>query len=240
MGLKDSVVVVIGASSGMGREIVLQFAREGARVMASARREERLLELKNQLAGEGRAIQVHAADATDPAAMDRLAGATLEHFGRIDILVYATGTNTPDRALKRLKPPIWDMMVAVNLNGAYYATQAVLPQMREQKAGLIFYLSSRSAVMPDESGAAYQAAKRGLMGLAQAIRVEEKENGIRTCVVCPGLTDTEILEKRLVKPSAEILAKALRAEDIAELVLAIARLPARTWVPEVHLFPADL
>jgi serine 3-dehydrogenase (NADP+) len=240
MELKDSVVLVIGASSGMGRETALQFAREGAKVMASARREERLLELKDQLAHEGRAIEVHAADATDPAAMDRLAAATLKRFGRIDILVYATGTNTPDRALTRLKPPIWDMMLAVNLNGAYYATQAVLPHMRERKAGLIFYLSSRSAVMPDESGAAYQAAKRGLMGLSQAIRIEEKDNGIRTCVVCPGLTDTEILEKRLVKPPAEILAKALRAEDIAELVLAIAKLPARTWVPEVHLFPANL
>jgi NADP-dependent 3-hydroxy acid dehydrogenase YdfG len=240
MGLKDSVVMVIGASSGMGRETALQFAREGAKVMASARREERLLKLKDQLAEEGRAIEVHAADATDPAAMDRLAAAALRQFGRIDILVYATGSNTPDRALTRLKPAIWDIMLAVNLNGAYYATQAVLPHMRERKAGLIFYLSSRSAVMADESGAAYQAAKRGLMGLSQAIRVEEKDNGIRTCVVCPGLTDTEILEKRLVKPSAEILAKALRAEDIAELVVAIARLPARTWVPEVHLFPADL
>jgi serine 3-dehydrogenase (NADP+) len=240
MGLKDSVILVIGASSGMGREIAMQFAREGAKVMASARREERLLKLKDLLAEEGRAIEVQAADATDPAAMDRLAATTLKQFGHIDILVYATGTNTPDRALTRLKPSIWDMMLAVNLNGAYYATQAVLPHMRERKAGLIFYLSSRSAVMPDESGAAYQAAKRGLMGLSQAIRVEEKDNGIRTCVVCPGLTDTEILEKRLVKPSAEILAKALRAEDIAELVVAIARLPARTWVPEVHLFPADV
>ncbi len=240
MELKDGVVLVIGASSGMGREIALQFAREGARVMASARREERLHDLKDQLAEEGRAIEVRAADATDPAAMDGLAAATLELFGRVDILVYATGTNTPDRALTRLKPSIWDTMVAVNLNGAYYATQAVLPHMRGQKAGLIFYLSSRSAVTPDESGAAYQAAKRGLMGLSQAIRVEEKDNGIRTCVVCPGLTNTEILEKRLVKPSAEILAKALRAEDIAELVLALAKLPARTWVPEVHLFPADL
>jgi NADP-dependent 3-hydroxy acid dehydrogenase YdfG len=240
MGLKDSVVLVIGASSGMGRETAMQFAREGANVMASARREERLLRLKDQLAEEGRTIEVYAADATDPAAMDRLAAATLEQFGRIEVLVYATGTNTPDRALTRLTPPVWDMMLAVNLNGAYYATQAVLPHMRQRKAGLIFYLSSRSAVMPDESGAAYQAAKRGLMGLSQAIRVEEKENGIRTCVVCPGLTDTEILEKRLVKPSAEMLAKALRAEDIAELVVAIARLPARTWVPEVHLFPADV
>ena len=240
MAIKDSVVLVIGASSGMGRETALRFAREGAKVMASARREGRLNELRDQLAEEGREVAIQAADATDPVAMNRLAAATLEAFGQIDIVVYATGTNTPDRALSRLTPPVWDMMIGVILYGAYYATQAVLPHMRERKSGLIFYLSSRSAVAPDESGAAYQAAKRGLAGLAHAVRVEEKDNGIRTCIVCPGLTDTEILEKRLVKPSAETLAKALRPEDIAELVVAVAKLPARTWVPEVHLFPADL
>jgi serine 3-dehydrogenase len=229
-------VLIIGASSGIGRETAIQFARGGAKVVAVARREDRLRQMKAQLAGEGHEIRVYAADASQAAAMNALA----EFAGPIDILVYATGTNTPDRALTRLTPAIWDMMVGVNLSGAYYATQAVLPAMRERKAGLIFYISSKSAVIPDESGAAYQAAKRGLAGLASAIRVEEKGNGIRTCLVCPGLTDTEILEKRLVKPSAETLAKALRPEDIAELVLAIAKLPARTWVPEVHLFPADV
>ena len=233
-------MLIVGASSGMGRETAILFAREGARVMASARRADRLTDLRRELAGEECSIEIHPADATDAAAMDRLTAATLSVFGHIDILVYATGTNTPDRALSRLKPAVWDMMIATNLNAAYYATQAVLPHMRDRKAGLIFYISSRSAVFPDESGAAYQAAKRGLAGLSHAIRVEEKDNGIRTCVVCPGLTDTEILEKRLVKPSPETLAKALRAEDVAELVLALAKLPERTWVPEVHLFPAEV
>ena len=233
-------VVVVGASSGMGRETAVLFAREGARVVASARREERLAELKAQLASEGYAIEIYPADASDVAAMNGLASFAQGAFGGVDILVYATGTNTPDRALNRLTPAVWDMMLSVNLNGAYYATQAVLPMMRAQGSGLIFYISSKSATSPDESGAAYQAAKRGLAGLAGAIRVEEKENGIRTCVVCPGLADTEILEKRLVKPSAEMLAKALRAEDVAELVVSIAKLPARTWVPEVHLFPAAI
>jgi NADP-dependent 3-hydroxy acid dehydrogenase YdfG len=233
VSLKDKTLLIVGASSGMGRETALAFAREGARVMASARRREKLAEL-------GNGIEIHAADATDPSAMEALAAAAIAKFGRIDILVYATGTNTPDRALSRLKPPIWDEMVSVNLNGAYYATHAVLPHMRREKAGLIFYYSSRSAVTPDESGAAYQAAKRALAGLAHAIRVEEKENGIRTCVIYPGLTDTPILEKRLVKPSAEMLAKALRPEDIAELAISIAKMPARTWVPEVQLFPADI
>ncbi|MDE3195952.1 MAG: SDR family oxidoreductase [Acidobacteriota bacterium] len=235
ISLKEKVALVVGASSGMGRETAILLAGEGAKVMASARRENRLRELR---ADHG--VEIFAADASDAAQMDALAAATLEKFGRIDVLVYATGTNTPDRALTRLTPAIWDMMLSVNLNGAYYATQAVLPAMRTQKSGLIFYVSSRSAVSVDESGAAYQASKRGLAGLAGAVRLEEKDNGIRTCVVCPGLADTEIMEKRPVKPSAETLAKALRAEDIAELVVDIARLPERTWVPEVHLFPSNV
>src|SRR5215472_5248532 len=238
--LKDNVVVVVGASSGIGRAIAVEFARAGAKVVASARRESRLKELKDQLAGEGFEAHIHPADASDPATMEGLAAAALAKYGQIDTLVYATGTNTPDRALTRLTPQIWDSMVSVNLNGAYYATHAVLGHMRERKRGLIFYISSRSAVTPDESGAAYQAAKRGLAGLSYAIRVEEQKSGIRTCLVCPGLTDTEILEKRPVKPSPETMAKTLRAEDLGELVVSLARLPERAWVPEVHLFPANI
>jgi serine 3-dehydrogenase (NADP+) len=234
VSLKGQVVLVVGASSGMGRETAIQFAREGAKVMASARREDRLRELLEH------GIAIHPADATDPAAMERLAQDTLEKFGRIDILVYATGTNIPDRAMSRLTTELWDMMVGVNLSGAYYATRAVLSQMRSQHAGSIYYISSRSAKFADESGASYQAAKRGLAGLAGAIRVEEKEHGIRTCVVCPGLADTEIILKRPVKTPAETLAKALHAEDVAELVVSLAKLPARAWIPEVQIYPAAL
>ena len=225
-------VLVVGASSGIGRETAILFARGGAKVTAVARREDRLLELQSQLAAEGHEILIHAADATDPSA--------LTAFGDVDVLVYATGTNTPDRALTRLTPDVWEMMIRVNLSGAYYATQAVLPAMRARKAGLIFYISSRSSIAADESGASYQAAKRGLAGIAGAVRVEEKDNGIRTCLVCPGLTDTEILEKRLVKPTAEMLAKALQPQDVAELVFAISKLPGRAWVPEVQILPTAI
>lgn len=217
----------------MGRETAALFAREGARVIASARRENRLLELKQQLAAEGHEIEIVPADASDPEFAGR-------NFGDVDILVYATGTNTPGRALSRLTPAIWKELIDVNLNGAYYATQAVLPAMRARGAGLIFYISSRSAVEYDASGAAYQASKRGMAGLVGAIAMEERQNGIRACMVCPGLADTEILAKRPVQPSADVLAKALRPEDIAELVVSIAKLPARTWIPEVQIFPAGI
>jgi NADP-dependent 3-hydroxy acid dehydrogenase YdfG len=172
--------------------------------------------------------------------MERLAQHTRERFGDLDIMVYVTGTNTPDRALKRLTADIWDMMISVNLNGAYYATRAVLPGMRDRGAGHLIYISSISGQVPDVSGAAYQAAKRGMLGMAHAIRVEEKENGIRTCVIMPGLVETEILEKRPVKPGPEILAKALQPIDIAEAVLAVAKLPPRAVVPEMQVLPTYL
>jgi NADP-dependent 3-hydroxy acid dehydrogenase YdfG len=131
-------------------------------------------------------------------------------------------------------------LVLVNLNGAYYATHAVLPAMREQRSGHLIYISSISGLFPDVSGAAYQASKHGVVGLAGAIRVEEKENGIRTCLVCPGLVETEILERRPVKPTPELLAKALQPEDVADMVIAIAKLPPRAVVPVMQLLPTYL
>jgi NADP-dependent 3-hydroxy acid dehydrogenase YdfG len=240
VSLKGQVVLVIGASSGIGRRAALEFAREGCRVMAAARRIDRLQSFREEARTSGGSVEVHAADASKPIEMEELAKRTIEAFGRIDIMLYASGINTPDRSLRRLTVAIWDEMVSVNLNGAYYATSAVLPLMRDQGSGHLIYISSISGLIPDASGAAYQAAKRGILGLAGAIRTEEKENGIRTCVVCPGLVETEILERRPVKPSADVIAKALQPEDIAEMVIAVAKLPPRAVVPEMQLLPTYL
>jgi serine 3-dehydrogenase len=236
VSVKNQIVLVVGASSGIGRATAALFTREGARVIASARRQERLEELQK----EYNTIEIVSADAAKVADMEKLAQHVFARHGRLDILIHSAGTNIKDRALKRLNPGLWDMMVSVNLNSAYYITQAVLPRMREQGSGHLIYVSSISGIIPDVSGAAYQAAKRGLLGMAHAIRVEEKENGIRTCVICPGLVDTEILENRPVKPSAETLSKALQPEDIAEAALAVAQLPPRATVPEMQLLPTVL
>jgi serine 3-dehydrogenase (NADP+) len=234
ISVKNQVVLIIGASSGIGRETAILMARQGARVMASARREDRLRSLQSEVSG----LEILAADATRPADLTALVQRTRERLGEIDIMVYVTGTNTPDRSLKRLNPEIWDSVIAVNLNAAYYSTHAVLPSMREKGGGHLIYIASTSALAPDISGAAYQASKRGLLGFAHAVRFEEKGNGIRTCVICPGLVDTELLEKRPVKPSAELLAKALQPVDIAEAVLAVAEMPPRATVLEMHVVPS--
>jgi NADP-dependent 3-hydroxy acid dehydrogenase YdfG len=238
--LKDQVVLIVGASSGIGYETAILFAREGARVMAAARREDRLKQLQSRLAAENHPIEIYSADASSAQAMEELAEITRSRLGEIDILVYVTGTNVPDRSMKRLTPEIWDMMIQVNLNGAYYATRAVLPAMRERRQGHLIFVSSISGHTPDVSGAAYQASKRGLIGLAHAIRIEEKENRIRTCALCPGLVETEILEKRPVKPTPELLAKALQPQDIAESILMVAKLPARVCVPELSVVPTEI
>ncbi|MEI9973186.1 MAG: SDR family NAD(P)-dependent oxidoreductase [Ignavibacteriota bacterium] len=224
----------------LGARPAVLMAREGAKVMASARRKERLETLQKEMAAEGHTLATFVADATDPAQMNALAEAARQKFGPIQILVYATGTNTLDRAMTRLNPTVWNELITTNLNGAYYATQAVVPAMRQAKFGHIIYISSISGHTPDVSGAAYQASKRGMIGLSHAVRLEEKENGIRTTVINPGLVDTEILEKRPVKPPAEMLAQALVPEHVAEVVLACAKLPPRAVVTEMSIVPSAL
>ena len=239
VSISGQVAVIVGASSGIGRAAAVLFAREGSKVVAAARREDRLQSLKDEMAREQRAITVRRADASVVEDMQQLARETLQQFGRIDILVVASGINTPDRSMERLTPQIWNSLIDVNLNGAFYATHAILPSMRSAGSGHLIYVSSVSGIMPDVSGAAYQASKRGLIGLAHAIRMEEKKNGIRTSVICPGLVDTELLEKRPVKPSPEELARALQPEDVAETILHVAKLPPRASIPELLLMPAS-
>jgi NADP-dependent 3-hydroxy acid dehydrogenase YdfG len=240
VSLKDQTALVVGASSGIGRATAVLLAREGVRVMAAARREDRLRALESELTAEGRRIVYCAADMSRAEDTERMAALARERFGRIDVLVYAAGTNSPDRSLRRLTPDIWNTILQVSLSGAYHATQAVLPQMRAAGSGYLVYIASISALVPDVSGAAYQAAKRGLLGLAHAVRMEEKENGIRTCVICPGLVDTEMLNLRPVKTPPEVVAKALQAEDVAEAVLAVLRLHPRAVVPEMQVLPTYL
>jgi serine 3-dehydrogenase (NADP+) len=236
--LNGQVVVIVGASSGIGRAAAVLFARDGAKVVAAARRADRLQALKQDLAREQREITVRPGDASKPGDMQELAQDALSQFGRIDVLVFATGTNIRDRAMNRLTPELWSSVVDVNLNGAFYATHAVLPSMRSAGAGHLIYISSISGVITDVSGAAYQASKRGMIGMAHAIRLEEKQNNIRTSVICPGLVDTELLEQRPVKPDPETLAKALQPEDVAETILYVAKLPPRAAIPELHIMPS--
>ena len=160
--------------------------------------------------------------------------------GRVDIVVYATGTNIPDRSLKELTHETWELMIGTNLTGAFNCTSAVLPAMPEPKSGLIIYLSSGCVQSPDMSGVSYQATKQGLSGLAHGTFQEVREDGIRTTVIFPGLCDTPLVLKRPTPTPPEVMAKALKPEDVAEACLFVASLPSRTRVPELVLLPSGL
>lgn len=232
--LKDKGCVVVGASSGMGRAIATSFAREGARVVAAARRAEKL----DTLRAEG--VTPLVCDVAKRQDVEKLAVEALGVLGKVDVLVYATGTNLPERTMAQLTPEAWDGMIAVNLTGAFDVTRVFLPSMR-RTGGQLIYISSIAGRTADHvSGPSYQAAKRGLAGLALGLRLEERKHGIRACVIYPGLADTEILAKRPAPTPPEVLAQALQPEDVADAVLAVATLHPRAALTELEIVPAKL
>ena len=240
--LDGKVAVVVGATSGMGRATALSYAREGASLVISGRRAGLLQELGEQIAAEtGKTALGVACDAGERDQVESLINSARAQFGRIDILVYASGMNHPDRSLAATPPEKWEQVLRVNLTGAFHCTQVVAPVMREQGEGLIIYISSLSALRGDNvSGIPYQASKRGLDGISLGVMAEEKQNGIRTSVVYPGLCDTPLVFQRPQPPSQEVLDQALLPEDVAEACLYIAALPPRCHVPELTLLPSRL
>ncbi|MBT3604884.1 MAG: SDR family oxidoreductase [Candidatus Latescibacteria bacterium] len=235
--LNGQIAVIVGASSGMGRATAVSYAEAGASVVVAARSGEKLEALAAEIGDQAVVCQT---DVRDVAQVEKLIQTTKERFGRIDILVYATGTNIPDRSLDNLTHDTWQMMIGTNLTGAFNCTKAVLPIMKEQQAGLIIYLSSGCVQSPDVSGVSYQASKHGLTGLAHGTFKEEQENGIRTTIIFPGLCDTPLVLKRPVPTPPEVVAKALQPQDVADTCLFVASLPSRTRIPELVLLPSGL
>lgn len=235
MSLAGKVVLVAGASSGMGRATALAAARAGAKVALFARRERELAELAKEIDA---AFVV--GDATDPSAAGPAVQGAVDTYGRLDVLVNCVGTNLKQRSLADLSAEGWRTLISVNLDAAYVLTQAVLPTLRSQGGGLIVHVSSVAAKRPDRSGVGYQASKAGVAALAFGTMEEERANGVRVTVIYPGLTDTALVEQRPVPPTKEELAKALQPEDIAELCLAAMSLPERAHVSEIVVYPSQL
>jgi NADP-dependent 3-hydroxy acid dehydrogenase YdfG len=183
---------------------------------------------------------VHACDVTDKAQVRRLVEAVTQEFGRIDILVNNAGANVKNRAVQDLDPGTWDHLVRVNLDGVFYCTHAVLPQMRDRKDGIIVNISSIAGKRANPlGGAAYSAAKFGVSALGLAVGVEEKDNNIRVTNIYPGEVDTPILENRPVPVTPEHRARILQSDDVAAAVVFVCTLPPRANVPELIIKPTS-
>nr|MDA8218834.1 SDR family NAD(P)-dependent oxidoreductase [Dehalococcoidales bacterium] len=163
------VVIVAGASSGMGEATTRLLAEDGAHVVAVGRRGDQLRELTSELRGRGLSVVSCPADLRDREQVERMAATALEAFGRVEALIYTAGINRPERAITALRPEVWDDMIATNLTGAFHCTQVLLPQMLRQGSGLFVYVSSLSIRRPDASGVAYKASKHALTGLADGV-----------------------------------------------------------------------
>jgi NAD(P)-dependent dehydrogenase (short-subunit alcohol dehydrogenase family) len=238
MKLAGKNALVTGGGSGIGRGIAECFAREGARVVIVGRTSEKLEAVRREAGDAGQRILPRAADATNRSSVVAAVAWANEQLGSIDILVNNAGTNVPRRAMDQLSPEDFELMVNTNLNGPFYFVHAVLPQMRQRRDGLIINISSIAGVRANKvAGGGYTASKFGLSALSLQIGLEEGQNGIRSCLICPGEVNTPILERRPVVPNEEQRARMLQPEDLAQVALLAATLDPRATIRELIITP---
>lgn len=196
------VIVIVGASSGLGEAAARRLGAEGAKLVLGARRIDRLQALARDLG-----LSVDAAvqtDVTDALQVKRLVDAAVAAHGRIDVIINNAGL-MPFSLLERGRISEWDQIIDVNLKGVLYGIAAALPHMKEQKSGHIVNVSSVAAHTVRPGGAVYSASKAAVRMLSEGLRQEVKPYNIRTTVISPGAVQSE-------------LPKSITESDIAEEV----------------------
>lgn len=233
-GLAGQRAWITGGGTGIGAAAARALAAAGAEVILSGRRAgpiEAVAEAIRETGGAARSLTLDVADAAAVAA----AAAAL---GPVDILVASAGLNVPDRALSRLSVAGWDKVVAVDLNGVFYAVHAVLPGMRERGGGSLILISSWAGRHATRlTGAAYNATKRAVIALSELINDEEGAHGIRSTVIMPGEVATDILKSRPNPPSQAEMDRMLAAEDLGATVRFVAEMPSRACINEILISP---
>jgi NADP-dependent 3-hydroxy acid dehydrogenase YdfG len=236
--LKGKVAWVTGAGSGIGEAAAVALAREGATVVLTGRRKQPLEVVAERIAESGGKALARPADVTNAAAVGKIAEGIRAELGRLDILVNNAGSNIPDRSWQRLKPEGIDKVIQGNLSSAFYVAQAVLPIMRTQKGGQLIHTASWAGRwIGPVSGPAYTAAKHGMVAMSHTINLEEGQNGVRSCVVCPGEVATPILLNRPIPETPETLARMIQPQDMGELIVFIAKQPPHVCINEVLISP---
>ncbi len=233
--LAGKTAVVTGASSGIGDATARLLATRGCNVVLAARREERLSALEREL---GESVFAAPTDVADPAACAALVGRTLERFGSLDILINNAGLGLYGSVADG-DPDDWRRMFEVNVLGALYATRAALRHMLARGSGDVVFVSSIAGRrVPRADGTVYAATKHAITAVAEGLRMDVHDRGIRVTVVEPGLVRTEFPESS--HPSAERYYaekehEPLEAEDVAAAVLYAVEQPSRVSVNEILL-----
>jgi NADP-dependent 3-hydroxy acid dehydrogenase YdfG len=189
--IEGKVVVITGASSGLGEATARLLSAQGATVVLGARRVERIEALADELRRGGRRALAVQTDVTRSAEVQALADAALRAFGRIDVMINNAGL-MPSSPLERLKIDDWDRMIDVNIKGVLYGIAAVLPHMKERKSGHIVNVSSVAGHRVRAGTAVYSATKHAVRVLTEGLRQEVKPYDIRTTIISPGAVATEL------------------------------------------------
>ena len=232
-------VLVTGAAKGIGRAVAMHFARDGARV-AMLDRDRDALELAARDVGNS-ASDAALAVTADVSKSDQVSSAVDEaiaHFGGLDVLVNNAGIHFA-RALDEYTDEEWQRVFAVNVNGAFYTTRAALPALRRSR-GVIVIVSSMTALVGQDRGAAYVASKGALVSMTRALALELAADGIRVNCVCPAGVDTPLMRswaETLPDPEAvlrgqaemHLLGRLATAEDIAATIAFLAS-PASSFM----------
>jgi NADP-dependent 3-hydroxy acid dehydrogenase YdfG len=240
-GITGKVVVITGASSGLGEAAARHLAARGALVALGARRTDRIDAIADEINKSGGKAMALQTDVTDHAQVQRLVDAAVEKFGRVDVIVNNAGL-MPHSPLERRKIDDWDRMIDVNIKGVLYGIAAVLPYMQKQKSGHIINVSSVAGHKVRPNGAVYSATKTAVRVLSEGLRMEVKPYNIRTTVISPGAVQSElpqsINEPDIAKGIEEFYAKnAIPAESFARMVAFAMAQPDDVDVNEILFRP---
>ena len=241
MPVKDQVCIITGAGSGVGRATALMMADEGALPILVGRTLSKLDEVKAEIAGRGGQAEMFALDVGDHFAVQSMTKAVLDQFGRVDVLINNAGHSSPHRTLLTTTPDEIQSVLGTNLVGTIFCSQAVIPSMLAAGRGTIISVSSMSGVTPGLiGGMVYSAAKAAIINFTGFLNYEFKNTGVRASVVIPGEVDTPTLDARPVVPDSEARESMVTAEDAAEAIVLIVRLPDRTTIQELRFRPTYL
>lgn len=196
MRLREKVAIVTGAASGIGKEIALTLAREGAQVVIADRNAAAAQAAAAELSASGlRALGI-AMDVSDESQVQAGVHSAIAAFGRIDVLVSNAGIQIVS-PLEELAYEDWKRLLAIHLDGAFLSTRAVLPYMYRQGSGSIVYMGSVHSKEASVLKAPYVTAKHGLIGLAKVVAKEGAKHGVRANVICPGFVRTPLVDKQI-------------------------------------------
>jgi NADP-dependent 3-hydroxy acid dehydrogenase YdfG len=239
-GIKDKVVVVTGASSGLGEAAARRLAQHGAKLVLGARRLERLHALAEELSlGNDAVVQT---DVTQYEQVKRLVDHAVQSHGRIDVIINNAGL-MPFSPLERLKVQEWDRTIDVNLKGVLYGIAAALPHMKAQRSGHIINVSSVAGHKVGPAGAVYSATKHAVRVISEGLRQEVKPYNIRSTVISPGMVATELPDSISEPDIAENVRKryegAIPPESFANIVSFAISQPEDVDINEILFRPTS-